>query len=74
MVYRNIKAEMARNSITMEDLAAKLGVSVATVSNKITGKREWSLGEAAAVVEIFNGMGGEHSIESLFETRQKVLA
>ena len=63
---RNLKAEMVRYGLKITDLAEILGVSAVSVSNKLTGKTSWTLGEAKQVVDLINSMGGDYTVESLF--------
>ncbi len=63
---RNVRAEMARHGLTAENLADVLGISAVSVSNKLNGKRPWSLAEAKRVVDHFNSLGGNFTIEALF--------
>lgn len=63
---RNVRAEMVRHGLTAEDLAATLGISAVSVSNKLLGKRPWTLPEAKQTVDYFNGLGSKLTIEELF--------
>ncbi len=65
----NIKAELARYGLKYEDLAAELQLSIVTIGHKLSGKSPWFLHEAAQVVNYFNSMGGQHTVESLFFDR-----
>lgn len=62
----NIKAEMARYSLTMEKVAAELGMSTVSLSNKLHGRTAWLLPEAKKLVDVFNCRGSHYTIESLF--------
>ena len=62
----NIKAEVARYGLTLEKVAAELGMSTVSLSNKINGKAPWSLHEAKTLVEFFNSQGSSYTIETLF--------
>lgn len=53
MVYRNIKAEMSRNNITIKKLANMLNVSPNSIGFKINGKREFTLSEIESIANIF---------------------
>lgn len=48
-MYLNLKAEMARNSWKMRDLAKASGISTPSLSQKINGKRDFRLKEARAI-------------------------
>ena len=63
---QNIRAEMARYRITIEQLAGLLGISGVSVSNKLNGKTSWTLAEAKRLVDIFNSKGSNYTVESLF--------
>ena len=62
----NIKAEIARYNLTMEKVAAELGISTVSFSNKLHGKTPWLLHEAKKLVQIFNSFGSCYTIETLF--------
>ncbi|MDD5476302.1 MAG: helix-turn-helix transcriptional regulator [Syntrophales bacterium] len=63
---RNIRAEMVRHGLTIEKMAKVMKASTVTVSKKLNGRRPWTLAEAKMMVDFFNSMGGDHTIESLF--------
>ena len=65
---RNIRAEMARYSLTIEHLAKLLGISAMSVSNKLNQKTPWGLAEAKKLVDIFNSRGSNYTLDSLFFT------
>lgn len=52
-MYRNLKAEMVRRGIEVEDLAKLLGVSSRTMYSKINGKSDWRWSEIKAITEKF---------------------
>lgn len=67
-MYRNLRAEMARSSITIGDLAQKLGVRYATVSDKINGRFRFYYDEALQIKkEFFPGC----ELEYLFESQER---
>lgn len=51
LISREIRAHMARNSLTAGDLAAALGLSSAAISRRLTGQVEWSVGELSRACE-----------------------
>lgn len=53
MMYKNLKAEMARSSILGKDIAKALGTRQATISSRLTGKTEFSYREAKKIKDIF---------------------
>ena len=48
-MYPNLRAEMARYNITIRDLAATLGVTHSTMSNKLSKKGRLTLTEAKKI-------------------------
>lgn len=66
-LYRNLRAEMARNNITIGDLAELLGVRYATVSDKINGKSRFYYDEAYKIKRCF--FPGR-DLEYLFDTEK----
>lgn len=63
-MYRNLRAEMARNGLTMGDLAKALNVRRATISDKINGKYRFYYDECLKIKKTFFP---DLSIEYLFE-------
>lgn len=53
MMYKNLKAEMARNSVLGKDIAKALGIRQATISSRLTGKTEFSYKEAKRIKDTF---------------------
>ena len=53
MMYKNLKAEMARNSVRGKDIARALGTREATISSRLTGKTEFSYKEAKRIKDTF---------------------
>lgn len=64
-MYRNLEAELKRNGITRADIAAVLGINIATVSEKLTKPNRLKYSEAAKIKKAFFG---DMDIEYLFET------
>lgn len=62
-MYPNLNAEMARIGLTRMELARKLEITSSTLSLKLNGKSELSLGECVRIKKI---LGTDMSIESLF--------
>jgi len=46
-----IRVEMTRHRLTQRDLATALGVTQATVSSRMNGHTDWSLGELRVIAE-----------------------
>ena len=53
MMYKNLKAEMAKNSVRGKDIAKALGTRQATISSRLTGKTEFSYKEAKRIKDTF---------------------
>jgi hypothetical protein len=64
MRYKNLRAEMARNGVTVGQLAASLGVRFATVSDKLNGRSRFFYDEATQIKKCFFS---SCSLEYLFE-------
>lgn len=63
-MYHNLEAELKRKQIRRVDLANKLGMALCTISDKMQGKSEFSLGTAVAIKKILNV---DMPIEVLFD-------
>ncbi|MGG3737573.1 helix-turn-helix transcriptional regulator [Aeribacillus pallidus] len=63
-MYRNLKAEMARNDLTMGDIAKALNVRRATISDKMNGKYRFYYDECLIIKKTFFP---DLPIEYLFE-------
>jgi BetR domain. len=55
-LYVNVEAELRRKGITRAKLANQLGLAISTVSQKLTGKAEFTLAEAKEVKRLL-GVG-----------------
>ncbi|WP_428993679.1 XRE family transcriptional regulator [Brevibacillus choshinensis] len=64
MRYKNLRAEMARQTITVGELAKLLGVRYATVSDKLNGRSRFFYDEASHIRRKFFP---KCSLEYLFE-------
>ena len=51
--YPNLAAEMARRGEKQKELATLLGISRGTVSRKMSGKTEFTIGEVEILCEHF---------------------
>lgn len=71
MGYKNLRAEMARSSVTAAQIAELLRLRRATVSDKINGRSRFFCDEA---ILIRNTFFSECSIEYLFEQQEKSIA
>lgn len=52
-IKKKIKSLMALNGDTQRDLAAKTGISYGTLSNKMSGKCQWSREDIAIIMNIY---------------------
>lgn len=67
-MYKNVRAEMSRKGIILEDLAEVLGVTVPTVSQKLNGKYPITLNEAKIIKK---RLGVDMPLEELFEVSEE---
>ena len=67
-MFNNLKAEMARESVTNEMIANKISIHIASVSSKLNGKTEWTRRE---MFEIKNHFFPELSVDYLFQRSDK---
>ncbi len=51
-MYLNLNAEMARKKITQIDMAKALNISTSTLSEKMTGKKDFKLKECKTIIKI----------------------
>lgn len=65
MQYPNLKAELARNGMTAQELAEKVGVTGTTMSLWMNGERFPRLPEAKAMAKLLNS-----TMDYLFETAE----
>lgn len=63
-MYPNVKAEMARKNIILEDLAKELGRTVGTVCNKLNGEQPLLFSEAKVIKKVLHT---DMPLEELFE-------
>lgn len=63
-MFPNLRAEMARKRIILEDLAKEVNCTVGTVSNKLTGKQPLLFSEARIIQK---RVAPEIPLEILFE-------
>lgn len=69
-----LRGEMAKYGLTVADMAKELGVSHATMSNKLNGKTDFTLTEAKQIVRFFNSKGENHTLESMFFAPETIAA
>lgn len=65
--YKNLRAEMARNGVTIKEIAELLGVRFATVSDKMNGRSRFFCDEA---IKIKRKFFPNLPIEYLFDDEQ----
>jgi len=53
MLYKNLRAEMARQGLTGKQIAAAIGISPRAFSRRMTGKTEFLFEETVQMREIF---------------------
>lgn len=68
MEYGNLKAEMGRKDITIEEISKLLGIHRNSVANKVNGRSRFTVDEAKVVKEVFFP---NLSIDYLFATDEK---
>ena len=65
-MYPNIYKEMAAHDrMTIKQLAAKLGISPNSLSNKLNGRSDFKLGEMSKMQNLFSG----YTLDELFKTQ-----
>lgn len=52
--YPGLVAEMARNGDKQKSLAKLLGISEPSISKRLSGKKEWSIGEIEKICEHYD--------------------
>lgn len=65
-MYLNVKAELARQNLSLVDLSNKTGIRYQTLVGKINGNYPLSLDEAK---EIKHSLGVDIPLEELFEVK-----
>ena len=65
-MYSNVKAELARQDMTLVDLSNKTGIRYQTLVDKVNGKYPLTFDEAK---KIKAALSVELSLEELFERR-----
>lgn len=66
-MYPNLIIALERKNITQAVLAAHIGVTPKTLTNKMTGRSDWNLGECRKVASLL----GYSSIDDLFLYEEK---
>lgn len=69
-LYPNLIAELARRSMTLTELAERLGISRATLYNKLYGISNLTLKDITTIQEILKSDNdGDLSLDYLFQTK-----
>lgn len=63
IIFPNLRAEMARKGVEVQDIATQIGVVRTTAGQKLSGKYELRLSEALKIGELFP----EVDMRKLFE-------
>lgn len=63
-MYSNVKAELARQNLSLVDLSIKTGIRYQSLANKINGKQPMTLNDAK---NIKRALDLEISLDELFE-------
>lgn len=63
-MFKNLHAEIARNSYTKKSIAEFLGISESSLRYKLSGKTEFTLSEIKKLKQL---LGENLSVEYLFE-------
>lgn len=63
-MYRNAKAEMVRNGLTLEIVSGEMGITIGTLSQKLNGKYPITFDEAKKFKKIVKT---DMAIEELFK-------
>lgn len=66
-MYPNVRAEMARQGLSVADIADALNISLSTMYGKLKGEYPITLIEAKAIKKVVKS---EDPIEKLFEFRE----
>lgn len=64
-MFPNVRAEMARQNMTLKMLAENLEITLSTLSGKLSGKYPVTLNEAKTIKKVLNV---DLPLEVLFET------
>ena len=62
-MFKNLKAEMARHSITMDKLSENLNLPRASVYNRLSGKTEFKVSEVQIILSMFPSLSYEYIFE-----------
>lgn len=67
-MFINLEAELLRAKLTKAELAAKIGISIGSMSSKFTGKTEFNLTEMLRIKQILESYTDrELTLDELFK-------
>lgn len=67
-IFINLEAELLRAKLTKAELAAKMGISIGSMSSKFTGKTEFNLAEMVRIKQILESYTDrELTLDELFK-------
>lgn len=67
-IFINLEAELLRAKLTKAELAAKIGISIGSMSSKFTGKTEFNLTEMLKIKRILESYTDrELTLDELFK-------
>lgn len=67
-MFKNLKAEMAREGLSRKDIAIAIGISHKSFCNKLAGKSDFTRSEMLKIKEYFFK---NHTLEYLFDSSDK---
>jgi predicted transcriptional regulator len=67
-MFRNLNAELARNNMTIKDLAAKTNIKYESLKNKLSGVTEFKRSEMISIKKEFP----QCTLDYLFATEEPV--
>lgn len=53
ILYPGLVAEMAKHGDTQKTIASLLGMSVSNISVRLSGKKDWSIGEIEKICDFY---------------------
>lgn len=67
-MFKNLKAEMARKSLTLKELAERTGIGYESMKNKMSGATEFKASEMRAIKTEFQGCTLDYLFDVTDET------
>ena len=59
-MYHNLKAEIVRKGLKLQDIADKLSISKNTLNRRISGKSDFTFSEVIKIMEFFPGLSADY--------------